>query len=61
MTTKYRLEKVLHELIRDLPEVAKYNSQFEKGIANTADTFQAIADAIRAEKEKAMQDTGHTA
>lgn len=53
---KFELEKVLHEIIRDLPEAAKIERRYKNGFCTSFDAFQEIADAIRAEKEKASQD-----
>lgn len=49
---KYRLEKVLHELIRDLPEVRKINDSFEKGYICIDECFSLIDKAINAERNK---------
>ena len=50
--TKYRLEKVLHELIRDLPEVEKINTSFERGYICIDECFYLIDKAIREERNK---------
>ena len=47
---KYRLEKVLHELIRDLPEVATINTKFEKGFICIDECFYLIDRAINKER-----------
>ena len=49
---KYRLEKVLHELIKDLPEVERVNRLFESGFITSEDAYQAISEIIRQEKER---------
>lgn len=49
---KFRLEKVLHELIRDLPEVEKINAAFDGGMITNAEAFVAIAEAITREKKR---------
>lgn len=43
------IEKVLHELIRDLPDVRNANALFERGLINTEWAFRFIADAIARE------------
>lgn len=50
---KFELEKVLHEIIRDLPEAAKVNESFRRGFSTNMNAFQRIADIIREEQEKA--------
>ena len=49
---KYKVEKILHELIRDLPEAAKANDRFEKGFLTLDDFFAEVVRAYRAEMEK---------
>jgi len=49
---KYRLEKVIHELIRDLPEVEKINTNYERGYICIDEAFYLIDRAIRAERNK---------
>lgn len=50
---KYRIEKILHELIRDVPEIEKANKQFEKGFLTLDDFFGEVVRIYRAEMEKA--------
>lgn len=49
---KYSIEKVLHEIIRDLPEAAKAERQFERGYILPEDALTAIAQAIKEERER---------
>lgn len=44
---KYRIEKVLHELIRDLPEVRKSAWNYEHGFLTFEDALEEIAKAVR--------------
>ena len=50
---KYRLEKVLHELIRDLPKVLAINTEFERGFITKEEAFKSVSDAIKNELERA--------
>ena len=50
---KFELEKVLHEIMRDVPEAAAIDRKFKNGFLTNDDAFQTIAEIIRAEKEKA--------
>ena len=52
---KYRTEKVIHEIIRDLPTAAKAEQQLDAGLILIEDALQTIADAIRTEREKARR------
>ena len=47
---KYRIEKVLHEYIRDLPEVRKMASRYEMGLYTFEDVLEEIAYVIRKER-----------
>ena len=47
---KYRIEKVLHELIRDLPEVRKISCNYENGFLTLEDALEEIAEAVRKER-----------
>lgn len=47
---KYRIEKVLHELIRDLPEVRKISRNYENGFLIFEDALKEIAEAARKER-----------
>lgn len=49
---KYRLEKVLHELIRDLPALRVLNNIFEKGYLTTDEAFIQLAEIIQEEARK---------
>ena len=48
---KYRIEKVLHEYIRDLPEVKRMSEKYEHGYLTFEDALEEIAYAIRKERE----------
>lgn len=50
---KFEIEKALHEVIRDLPDAARYAEMFRRGQAPLQDCLSAIAATIRAEKAKA--------
>lgn len=49
---KYRIEKVLHEIIRDLPEVQKISTGYDRGILTLDSALAEIAAIIRAERDK---------
>ena len=49
---KYRLEKVLHELIRDLPTLRVLNNIFEKGYITADEAFRQAAEIIQEESMK---------
>lgn len=49
---KYKVEKILHELIRDIPEIEKANRNFERGFLTLDDFFAEVVRAYRAEMEK---------
>ena len=49
---KYNLEKVLHEIIRDIPGAAKVEQYFSKGIITIEEALYQISIIIREEKEK---------
>lgn len=48
----YEIEKVLHEIIRDLPDARKAADGFKRGLYTFDDALRAIAAAYRIEKEK---------
>ena len=50
---RFELEKVLHEIIRDLPEAARIERLFKAGTVSNADAFQMITDLIKIERAKA--------
>lgn len=52
---KYRMEKMLHEIIRDLPEAAKVESCLDRGYITIEDALTVVARIIRAEKEADRQ------
>lgn len=43
---KYRIEKVLHEILRDLPEARKISDAFENGTITDAEALGIIARII---------------
>lgn len=49
---KYNLEKVLHEIIRDIPGAAKVEQKFNRGFMTFDDALKEIAFLYREEKEK---------
>lgn len=53
---KYRIEKMIHELIRDLPEVAKLNAEWEYSYITTDEFLHGIAYALRAEIDKQFEE-----
>lgn len=52
---KYNLEKMLHEVIRDLPETAKIERLFTAGYITAAEALEAIARAMKEEKARAAK------
>lgn len=44
---KYRIEKVLHEWIRDLPEVRKVERNYERGLLRPEDALEEIVYQIK--------------
>ena len=51
--TKFTTEKILHELIRDLPEVERANRNYERGLITFDSFLENVARAYREEREKA--------
>lgn len=49
--TKYRIEKILHEAIRDLPDASKANRAYERGYITLEDALKEIASTIKQERE----------
>ena len=49
MTRKYEIEKVLHEIIRDLPEAATTAKAYERGVITFDEALCDIARAYRKE------------
>ena len=47
---KYKIEKVLHELIRDLPEVRRMSEKFEYGYLTIEAALEEIAYIVRHER-----------
>lgn len=56
MNKKYEIEKVLHEIIRDLPAAQKAEKMFAMGYLTADDTLDMIAKAFRTEKENEKSD-----
>lgn len=53
---KYRIEKMIHELIRDIPEIAKVNREWERGYITTDELLHDIANIYRDEIDKEWED-----
>ena len=51
MNRKYEIEKVLHEIVRDLPAAQEAEKMFAMGWSTADDTLDLIIKAFRAEKE----------
>lgn len=49
---KFRIEKVLHKYIRDLPEARKISNSFERGLLSIDSALTEIAEIIREERSK---------
>ena len=49
---KFKTEKMLHEIIKDLPEAAKIERLLERGYITIEEALQSISEAIKAEKER---------
>ena len=49
---KYQIEKILHELIRDLPKCQKAARGFDRGLYTFDDALKIIASAYRDEISK---------
>lgn len=52
MNSKTRLEKVLHEIIRDLPRAAVYAQVFEVGCMTFDEALKEVIKAYQEEKER---------
>lgn len=52
---KYRTEKVVHEIIRDLPKAARLETMLDRGEILIEDALSGIADAIRAERQRSSE------
>lgn len=48
---KYQIEKVLHEIIRDMPEARRAADQFKHGYITFDDALNEIAHIYRKERE----------
>ena len=51
MPKKYQIEKILHELIRDLPDARKAANNYRRGLLTLDECLNAIAAVYRAERE----------
>ena len=52
---KYKSEKMLHEVIRDLPRAAKLEAYLDRGMITIEEALSGIAEAIREEKQRARE------
>lgn len=50
--TKFSTEKVLHEIIRDLPDAARAERNYNKGLITFDEAILLIATAYRKEMNK---------
>lgn len=48
---KYQIEKVLHEIIRDMPEARRTADNFKHGYITFEEALEEIAYVVRKEKE----------
>ena len=55
MNNKFKAEKVLHEIIRDLPEVKKYNDMLEHGLITFDDFLLNMITIVKVERMKAYR------
>lgn len=55
MNRKFEIEKVLHELIRDLPEAQKAEMYFNRGLITVDETLRLIASAYRIDYDSKKQ------
>lgn len=51
MTTKFEIEKVLHEVIRDLPTGKSIERNYSKGIITFDEALKMLAAAYKRERE----------
>ena len=49
---KYKLEKVLHEIIRDLPEAGKIEQDLNRGLFTPLDAMKAICNIWETELDR---------
>lgn len=49
---KFATEKVLHEIILDLPKAKKYDKCFQHGLLTIEEVLQLIVDEIKEERER---------
>lgn len=50
-TTKFEIEKMLHEVIRDLPACGTVNRNYSKGIITFDEALKMLAAAYKRERE----------
>lgn len=49
---KYQIEKVLHEVIRDMPETAKIENMLERGVITPLEALKEIVQVWDAEIDR---------
>ena len=49
---KYQIEKILHEIIRDLPEAGKMSRSYDIGLIRPDECLEEIARIIREERKR---------
>lgn len=52
---KFKTEKILHEVIRDLPEAANIENMLYRGFITIEEALEAMAQVIREEKERSRK------
>lgn len=55
MNRKFEIEKVLHELIRDLPDAMKAEKYYNRGLITADETLRWIANAYRIDYDSKKQ------
>ena len=48
MQKKYLIEKIVHELIRDIPEARRISQQYENGLVSTEVCLRELAAILEA-------------
>ena len=56
MNNKTRLEKSLHEILRDLPDAAKAAHYYERGYITFSEALATVLDAITADAIRAAKE-----
>ena len=56
---KYKIEKVLHELIRDIPDIRKMAEAYDRGLLDTDEALGHISCLIKTEKNRKRQKSNH--